>query len=286
MRRILASVGGERHLRSPRAASFHPLSVGLYDAYDGNIISALLCDARAFRAPLPAPSTAPAPAGEEDPPTSMALFSKPPAKKPEPAGAERGNAAVRRVEPRPRAVRARGRESRRPKAAGAADRRQVDPGGDITVTGASLDRMVAAGAAGVRGRAGQSRPVRGARECRAALRERPGASRRARCSSRACRPTTTRSFRRSRGSRCSTCCSAPATAPRSTSSRCSTSCSSSARRRRGRRRRSRSPAPRVASGGYIGLTGKLTAASATQLEGLQARDGEAARAGAARSRCR
>ena len=100
---------------------------------------------------------------------------------------------------------------------------------------------VDAGAAGIRGRAGQSRAVLGARERGAALRERAGRQGAGDPRRRAWSPTTTRSCRRSRGSRCSICCSARVTARRSISWRCSTSCSSSARRRRGRPRRTRSP---------------------------------------------
>ena len=61
------------------------------------------------------------------------------------------------------------------------------------------------GAEGDRSRAGQSGPVRGARERGAAVRQRPGrrGARAARAGRR--RPTPTRSSRRSRGSRCSTC---------------------------------------------------------------------------------
>ena len=130
-------------------------------------------------------------------------------------------------------------------------------------------RMVAARPAEHRGRAGESGPVRGARGCRAAVRERPAEQARARCSSRASRTTTTRRLRRSRGSRCSTCCSAPAIARRSTSSRCNTSSQFERRRRRGRRGPSRRPGRSAPPRRLHRVTGKLTAASAAQLEGLK-----------------
>ena len=65
----------------------------------------------------------------------MSMFSKPPTKKPEPAGAEgrRPPAGPGRA-PSAREVASHAAN----KASGAADRRQVDPGADITVTGPSL----------------------------------------------------------------------------------------------------------------------------------------------------
>jgi ABC-type transporter Mla MlaB component len=68
----------------------------------------------------------------------MSMFSKPPTKKPEPAGADARQRGAPPVNPG-RAPSAREVASHAAhKAAGAADRRQVDPGADITVTGPSL----------------------------------------------------------------------------------------------------------------------------------------------------
>ena len=68
----------------------------------------------------------------------MSMFSKPPTKKPEPAGADVRQRGGPPVNPG-RAPSAREVASHAAhKAAGAADRRQVDPAGDITVTGPSL----------------------------------------------------------------------------------------------------------------------------------------------------
>ncbi len=68
----------------------------------------------------------------------MSMFSKPPTKKPEPAGADVRQRGGPPVNPG-RAPSAREVASHAAhKAAGAADRRQVDPGADITVTGPSL----------------------------------------------------------------------------------------------------------------------------------------------------
>ena len=68
----------------------------------------------------------------------MSMFSKPPTKKPEPAGADARQRGGPPVNPG-RAPSAREVASHAAhKAAGVADRRQVDPGADITVTGPSL----------------------------------------------------------------------------------------------------------------------------------------------------
>ncbi len=83
--------------------------------------------------------------------------------------------------------------------------------------------------------------------------------------------TTTRACRRWRGWRCSICCSAPTTALGSISSRCSTSSRSSALRRPWEEGGARTrPGARPVSGGYVGFTGKLTAAHAPQIANLLA----------------
>ena len=92
--------------------------------------------------------------------------------------------------PKPRAAQPRARIGARARGAGrrAARRRSraAEPLGDTSMRGASIIDWSPA-PQGDRSRAGQPGLVRGARERRAAVRERPGRSRRASCSSRACR---------------------------------------------------------------------------------------------------
>ena len=105
---------------------------------------------------------------------SMALFSKPPARKPA-AGAEPAPASAAPSRPRALAASA-GSKSEKPRSG-------ARPGGRVDHR-REPDRVVAA-ATGDRGRAGEPGTVRRARERRAAVRERPGRPRRVRCSSRA-----------------------------------------------------------------------------------------------------
>ncbi len=114
----------------------------------------------------------------------MALFPKPPAKKPDSAADRqarpRGGGRPRTpVSARDVAVQAQGRRALR-------RRPHAEPAGDISMTGASLiDWSPVRTTIEV----GQTNPglVRGARECGAAVRERPDRSRRGICSNRACR---------------------------------------------------------------------------------------------------
>ncbi len=121
------------------------------------------------------------------------------------------------------------------------------------------------------GRRSQSGPVRRARECGAAVRQRATPPTPVSCSRTASPTTTTPRSRRSPGSRCSICCSAWATTPSSISCRCNTWSRSSVRRQRARSaaaRRGRAHARSAA--GYVGLTGKLNAGHAPQIANLLA----------------